>query len=340
MLQSATQRARWEPIATFQRHLTAENPSLVSTPLLPIRRRLALLSSHLVVALVALVVIGGATRVMEAGLACPDWPLCYGTLLPGRQMNVQVFLEWFHRLDAFVIGIALLVQLGVAVWWRQQLPRWLLPISALLLVLVAAQGGLGALTVLQLLPSGVVTAHLLLALTLVAIVSGCSQLLLTSSEASSPAMAPLWWRLFAGTGLLAVMGQCLLGGRMATSWAAQRCLEAGQSCQWLHWHRSFATPAAFSVLALMVVALIAGGWARRQWPLLLAAVALVAAQITLGVLTLRLGLSQPAVTVAHQCLASLLVALLAALLCRRPLVVSQAPLPVVLDPSPLEPAHG
>ena len=33
------------------------------------------------------------------------------------------------------------------------------------------------------------------------------------------------------------------------------------------------------------------------------AVVLVAAQITLGVLTLRLGLSQPAVTVAHQCIA-------------------------------------
>ena len=84
----------------------------------PIRRRLAQLASHLVVALVALVVIGGATRVMEAGLACPDWPLCYGTFLPGRQMNLQVFLEWFHRLDAFVIGVALLVQLGAAWWWR------------------------------------------------------------------------------------------------------------------------------------------------------------------------------------------------------------------------------
>ena len=109
---------------------------------LPIRRRLAQLASHLVVALVALVVIGGATRVMEAGLACPDWPLCYGTLLPGRQMNVQVFLEWFHRLDAFVIGVALLVQLGAAWWWRHQLPRWLLPCSAGLVLLVVLQGGL------------------------------------------------------------------------------------------------------------------------------------------------------------------------------------------------------
>ena len=55
-------------------------------------------------AVVALVVIGGATRVMEAGLACPDWPLCYGTLLPGKQMNAQVFLEWFHRLGRFHRG--------------------------------------------------------------------------------------------------------------------------------------------------------------------------------------------------------------------------------------------
>jgi len=313
--------------------------ALVSTPLVPIRHRLALLSTHLVVALVALVVIGGATRVMEAGLACPDWPLCYGSFLPGRQMNVQVFLEWFHRLDAFVIGIALMVQLAAAAWWRAQLPRWLLPISGLLLVLVAAQGGLGALTVLQLLPSGVVTAHLLLALTLVAIVSGCSQLLLAPAEGSA-VPAPLWWRALAATSLAAVMGQCLLGARMATSWAAQRCLEAGQSCQWLHWHRSFATPAALSVLLLAAVALLAGGWARRQWPLLLLASGLVGAQIALGVLTLRLGLSQPMVTVAHQLIASLLVALMAALLCRRPEAASQQPLPVVVESSSLEPAHG
>jgi len=68
------------------------------------------LATHLVVALVALVVIGGATRVMQAGLACPDWPLCYGRWLPGGQMNLQVFLEWFHRLDAFLVGVALFVQ--------------------------------------------------------------------------------------------------------------------------------------------------------------------------------------------------------------------------------------
>jgi len=311
---------------------------LDSSSSLPIRRRLAQLASHLVVALVALVVIGGATRVMEAGLACPDWPLCYGTLLPGRQMNVQVFLEWFHRLDAFVIGIALLVQLGASWWWRRQLPPWLLPCSVVLVGVVVLQGALGALTVLQLLPSSVVTAHLALGLTLVAVMSGLSQVLLRPGSPSelSP---PRWWPWFGALSVLAVGGQSLLGGRMATSWAAKRCLDAGEACQWLHWHRSAATPVAATVLLFVVVAMLAGGWARSQWPLLGSAAALVVVQIALGVFTLRLGLHQPTVTVAHQLVACLLVALLAALTCRRPrLVVS--PDSADFESSSLEPCHG
>jgi len=305
---------------------------------LPIRYRLAQLASHLVVALVALVVIGGATRVMEAGLACPDWPLCYGTLLPGRQMNVQVFLEWFHRLDAFVIGIALLVQLGAAWWWRRQLPGWLLPCSVALVGVVVLQGALGALTVLQLLPSSVVTAHLALGLTLVAVMSGLSQVLLSPSGSSALA-PPRWWPWLGALSVLAVSAQCLLGGKMATSWAAKRCLDAGVACQWLHWHRSAATPVAATVLLFVLVALLAGGWARRQWPLLVSAAALVVMQIALGVFTLRLGLHQPTVTVAHQLVACLLVAVLAALTCRRPqLVVS--PDAADFESSSLEPCHG
>jgi len=301
-----------------------------------IRLRLAQLAAHLVVALVALVVIGGATRVMEAGLACPDWPLCYGTFLPGRQMNLQVFLEWFHRLDAFVVGVALLVQLAVVGWYRRELPSWLLPFSALLVLMVALQGGLGALTVLQLLPSAVVTAHLALALTLVISVSGLTQVLLSGFNVES---APWWWPWLGGVAVLAVSAQSLLGGRMATSWAAQRCLEAGQSCQWLHWHRSFATPVVLTVGLFVVVALLVGGWARQQWPLLLTALCLVAVQVVLGVSTLRMGLAQPALTVGHQLVACLLVAVLSALTCRRP-PAPAALRPVVLDSSTLETCHG
>ena len=300
------------------------------------RRRLGRLSAHLLVAVIALVVIGGATRVMEAGLACPDWPLCYGTFLPGRQMNLQVFLEWFHRLDAFVIGIALVVMSVVSVVWRRSLPRWLPWMSGLLVLLVVLQGGLGALTVLQLLPSGVVTAHLALALTLVALLSGLTQRLLQSGDGQPP----WWWRPLSALALVGVVSQCLLGARMATSWAAQRCLAGGEACRWLVWHRSAATPVAGFVLLFVLVALLAGGWSRRQWPLLLSAVLLVTTQVSLGITTFRLGLDQPLVTVAHQLVAALLVGVLAALLVRSPVFVAAVPCPVVLDASSLEPCHG
>ncbi len=123
---------------------------------------------------------------MEAGLACPDWPLCYGSFLPGRQMNLQVFLEWFHRLDAFFVGIVLITQFAFSLYWAKTLPKWLPWIYGFLTLLVSLQGFLGALTVLQLLPSLVVMAHLVVAFTLVAIMSGVTQQLLNPGKSIFP----------------------------------------------------------------------------------------------------------------------------------------------------------
>ena len=85
------------------------NNQLYKSKYLTIFKRLG---SHSVFALISLIVIGGATRVMEAGLACPDWPLCYGSFLPFNHMNLRVFLEWFHRLDAFLVGTLILASAG------------------------------------------------------------------------------------------------------------------------------------------------------------------------------------------------------------------------------------
>jgi len=35
-----------------------------------------------ILGLLVLVVLGGTVRVTDSGLACPDWPLCYGELFP------------------------------------------------------------------------------------------------------------------------------------------------------------------------------------------------------------------------------------------------------------------
>lgn len=286
-------------------------PSVPSPPAdAALLRRLSLLLSHLVVALVALVAIGGATRVMEAGLACPDWPLCYGVLLPGRQMNLQVFLEWFHRLDAFVVGVALLVMAGAAIWKRRVLPGWFSVAAVLALLLVAGQGALGALTVTQLLAAPMVTAHLGTALLLVGLLSAVQQGL--QPAASGVSAVPLWWRGLALVALLAVFSQCLLGGAMASQWAADRCLASGEGCRWLALHRSGATPAALLVLTTALASFVMPRGHRLVRGLGITALALVAAQIALGVLTLRLQLAVPLVTVGHQIVAALLVAVLAA----------------------------
>ena len=279
-----------------------------------LRQRLALLASHLVVALVALVAIGGATRVMEAGLACPDWPLCYGRLLPGHQMNLQVFLEWFHRLDAFVVGVALLVLTGTSWIGRRQLPGWLPRAAATALVMVAVQGGLGALTVTQLLAAPLVTAHLTTALLLVALTSGLYQrLAMVGRHLQAP---PAWWLALAGVSLVVVLAQCLLGGSMASQWAADQCFSSGSGCRWLLAHRQLAMLAALAVLALGATTPLLPKGLGQLPALALAAVALVGVQVALGVWTLRLQLDAPLVTIAHQLTAALLVGLLAAVLAR------------------------
>lgn len=271
---------------------------------------LKLLTSHLVVALVALLVIGGATRVMEAGLACPDWPLCYGVLLPGRQMNGQVFLEWLHRLDAFVVGLALLALLVASVWSRRQLPRWLPGMALLAVSLVALQGGLGALTVTHLLASPMVTAHLATALLLVWLISAMDQCL---DEPSPTHPLPRWWIVVPVLPTLLVLAQCVLGGAMASQWAVDHCLSAGNQCGWLFRHRQLAGPAALSVLAMAGITLIVPGADRRMRAFACTAASLVGLQILLGVLTLHWQLQRPVLTMGHQFIAALLVAVLGAI---------------------------
>jgi len=273
------------------------------------RFRLGQLAAHVVVALIALVVIGGATRVMEAGLACPDWPLCYGTFLPGRQMNLQVFLEWFHRLDAFFVGIVLILQFAFSLHWAKTLPIWLPWTYGFLTLLVAFQGFLGALTVLQLLPSLIVIAHLAVAFTLVAIMSGVTQQLLNPGKS----IFPLWLRCFGFLSLFSVIAQSLLGSRVATSWAAQRCLDFGDSCNLLGLHRASAFPVSLLVISFVIISVTQRDILINQWPYLLTIVFLIILQIFLGVFSIHLSMSQPGLIIGHQLIACLLVAVISAL---------------------------
>ncbi len=104
-----------------------------------------------------LVVLGALVRAHGAGLACPDWPLCFGDVIP--RLDFKVAFEFGHRVLAGSVAI-LFVLLARATLRQPVLGPRLRTALALAAGLLALQIVLGGLTVLQLLASWTVTSHL------------------------------------------------------------------------------------------------------------------------------------------------------------------------------------
>lgn len=122
-------------------------------------------------ATIGLVVIGVIVRATDSGMGCPDWPLCYGQLIPpttdsGDVIAYKAWLEWIHRTIAAVIG---LIALAVVVIALRNLSgrRSLQGASISLLALVLFQAWLGRQTVLESNSGQSVTAHLATAMAFV-----------------------------------------------------------------------------------------------------------------------------------------------------------------------------
>jgi cytochrome c oxidase assembly protein subunit 15 len=260
-----------------------------------VQKWIRLLVWKMAIATLLLMAVGSATRVMNAGLACPDWPLCYGQLLPSQQMNLQVFLEWFHRLDAALIGMSAIALVGLSWWYRRNLPTWLTGASVLALGLIVFQGILGGLTVTELLRFDLVTAHLGTAMaffsTLVIIATSLSP------YKSTGAGSQLTWVSL--TAAILIYLQSLLGGLVGSRWAVHQCLGMSQLCVVMNSHIIGVIPATLGTLTLIVMT-----WRTPALnPILkkLASVvgSLVVLQILLGIATFRLRLQVEPLTVAH-----------------------------------------
>ena len=272
------------------------------------------LGNHCVIALIALIVIGGATRVMEAGLACPDWPLCYGSFLPITHMNLRVFLEWFHRLDAFLVGLLILSKFILSLIWRNELPKWLPKIYSLLLFLVILQGSLGALTVINLLNSSTVISHLLIAFLLLITTISINQNL----EKKASVEPLIWWKLFLSVPLLLTLVQSFIGVRLSSTWSAHLCLSFNKQCLILNTHKLFALPIAISILLILAISIIKQNLFSKNWKYLCTLLLLLTTQITLGIFSLKTNLNEPTIIVSHQLNASLIIAILTTLIFRNP----------------------
>lgn len=287
------------------------NPSLSSESRRIAQRRMSIAIFALATAVLGLMALGSATRVMNAGLSCPDWPLCYGQVLP-QQMNLQIFLEWFHRLVATSIGLGTLTLLSLSLWFRARLPQWLPWSLGGALLLVVWQGILGALTVTELLRFDIVTAHLgtglLFFVSLLTIAASLfpQQVWQSHSKSSSaiPIPAHLW-----KTGTLAaalVYGQSLLGGLVATRWALHQCFGQQQLCNVMNNHLTGVVPTTLAVIGLITLALRSPTLPKRLRQGIYIVGVILAGQLLLGYGTFRLHLQVEPLTVLHQFVGALL----------------------------------
>ena len=102
-----------------------------------------------------LVFAGGLVTSTDSGLSVPDWPLSYGTLFPPMVGNVR--FEHGHRMVATFVGM---LTIALAIWLQRRDPRpSVRRLGWLALGAVVAQGLLGGLTVLLLLPTSISVAH-------------------------------------------------------------------------------------------------------------------------------------------------------------------------------------
>jgi heme a synthase len=164
------------------------------------------------------VVAGAYVRLSDAGLGCPDWPLCYGQAIPEKladaDAHAKQWKELAHRWLAGTLGILLFVQL-VAAWRTGRSPL----LATVIAALVVFQAALGMWTVTLLLKPAIVTAHLLGGMTLLSLMAWFCL------ERADPVAAPEGRAVrrpaAIALGVLAV--QIALGGWVSANYAALAC---------------------------------------------------------------------------------------------------------------------
>ena len=185
-------------------------------------RVLSRLAVSTAVLMFGLIVLGSIVRTTGSGLACPDWPLCHGHLLPPMEFNAIV--EWLHRFVALLVSLLLLTTVGW-VLFQGPLRARLGGLALLAVLLLAAQILLGALTVWKLLDPAIVGGHLGVALLLFATMIALALASAAAAEPEATFAAPRPAGLLPLFSLTAavIYAQAVLGGMVSASHAGLAC---------------------------------------------------------------------------------------------------------------------
>ncbi|MEL7448852.1 MAG: COX15/CtaA family protein [Pseudomonadota bacterium] len=181
--------------------------------------------------------LGAWVRLTHAGLGCPDWPGCYGSLMvpesaeaiaqanaayPERPVETgKAWREMIHRYAAEGLGLLVVSMAGLALMARRRGEAgqpWRLPVA--LVGLILFQGLLGMWTVTWQLKPVVVMAHLLGGMTTLSLLWW---LLLSTRPAPAGPPVAASTRPLALAALVVVGMQIALGGWTSTNYAALSC---------------------------------------------------------------------------------------------------------------------
>jgi cytochrome c oxidase assembly protein subunit 15 len=173
------------------------------------------------------ILFGPLVRATDSGLACPDWPLCHGKVIPPPEF--RIWMEVGHRIYSGLLGFVILA-LAIIIFKNSELrSRFGLSAFTALVVLVN-QVILGKLTVTKLLDPGTVNMHLLNAVFLftliVSITAKANFILKTGLE---EIRLVNWLAVFNSKNLLIsltvflVYFQLFMGGRVSSNYAGLAC---------------------------------------------------------------------------------------------------------------------
>lgn len=279
----------------------------------------------------AVIGFGAYVRLSDAGLACPDWPGCYGQLLGVPENAADPARAWKEMIHRYLAGgLGLGIATLCALSWQQR--RRLSPTLPTILVgLVAGQALLGMLTVTLRLKPLVVSAHLLGGMGTLTILVW---LYLRQHPPIAPDVPPTV-RRWATLALAVLVAQIALGAWVSSNQAALACTgfpacngvwfpamdfvtafdlhhppDSLATGQWspaltaIHWvHRLGGLLVLLSAGTLAFRLLHVPGW-RRSGTLL---ITILTAQIALGATNVLYGLPLP-LAIAHNLAAAVLVA--------------------------------
>lgn len=179
--------------------------------------RLAFSASFFALGVIAL---GAFTRLMDAGLGCPDWPGCYGHMM-APMTSAKAWTEMIHRYFVGILSILIMIIVIMIFSQRVVRTRSNIFMTLFLILLLSYQIMLGQWTVtLKLLPV-IVSQHLLGGYLILATL----WVLYLSNR--PPAYTGTEKKLFpwALLGFILLLSQILLGAWTSTNYASLSCAD-------------------------------------------------------------------------------------------------------------------